>query len=89
VTDSENDKQPKRGVPRLEGEFARLYAPYRNAEICLLDKPESDIPLFELRIREGMRITQVELGPDAALELSRALKRWLDAKDAAKSKNDQ
>jgi hypothetical protein len=73
----ETQGAPRRGVARLEGEFARLYAPYRNAEICLIDKPSPDIHLFELRIREGRRITQVELGPDAALELSKALAQWV------------
>ncbi len=77
------------GGPELEGvsqhkdAFARVRAPYRNAEISLIDKPDSEVPLMELRIREGRRITLVELDAETVAELAAALRSWAD--DNAKS----
>lgn len=73
---TDDDNRPRRGIARLEGEIARFYAPFRNVEICLIDKPEEGLPLIELRIREGRRITQFELDGETAARLGRALEQW-------------
>lgn len=64
------------GVSEHPDEFARFKAPYRNAEITLIDKPSDEVPLMEMRIREGRRITIVELDAETAGEFSLALRGW-------------
>ena len=61
------------GVSEHKDEFARLRAPYRNAEITLIDKPSDDVPLMEMRIREGRRITIVELDAQTVDQFAKAL----------------
>jgi hypothetical protein len=73
----EPDKK-HRGVEQHEAEFARFYAPFRNAEITLIDRPSDDVHLFQLRIREGRRITVVELNKAIAVDLAKALQNWAD-----------
>jgi len=64
------------GTAPQDGEFARFSAPYRNAQITLIDKPSSQVPLMELRIREGRRITIVELDAQTVDDLGKALQQW-------------
>jgi len=66
------------GVAEQEGEIARFSAPYRNAQITLIDKPSDEVPLMELRIREGRRITIVELDAKTVDNLGKALCKWAD-----------
>jgi len=66
------------GVDAHEDQFASVHAPYRNAVIALIDKPSKDVPLMELRIREGRRITIVELDRDTVGTLAKALQGWAD-----------
>ncbi|MCF6198984.1 MAG: hypothetical protein L3J67_06220 [Hyphomicrobiaceae bacterium] len=66
------------GVAPQEGEFAHFSAPYRNAQITLIDKPSSEVPLMELRIREGRRITIVDLDAKTVGDLGKALSEWAD-----------
>ena len=66
------------GIAKQEGEFASFSAPYRNAQITLIDKPSNEVPLMELRIREGRRITIVELDAKTVGELDKALQQWAD-----------
>lgn len=70
------DERP--GVKEHKDEFARFRAPYRNAEITLIEKPSPDVPLMELRIREGRRITIVELDRETVANLAKALQSWAD-----------
>ena len=57
-------------------EFGRFHAPYRNVEITLIDKPSDEVPLMELRIREGRRITMVELDQKTVADLATSLQDW-------------
>ena len=66
------------GVAEHKDEFARLKAPYRNAEIALINKPSDDVPLMEMRIREGRRITIVELDAETVANFAKALQGWAD-----------
>ena len=66
------------GAPEHQDEFAHFSAPYRNAQITLIDKPSDEVPLMELRIREGRRITIVELDAKTVGELGKALQEWAD-----------
>jgi hypothetical protein len=63
-------------VDQHKHEIARLHAPLRKAEITLIDRPSDDLPLVELRIREGRRITTLELDRDTARQLAQALENW-------------
>ena len=63
-------------VDEHKDEFARFRAPFRNAEITLIDKPSEDISMMELRIREGRRITTVELDQETVGNLARAMQSW-------------
>ena len=83
----DDDNRPRRGIARLEGEIARFYAPFRNVEICLIDKPEEGLPLIELRIREGRRITQFELDGETAAKLGQALEQWAGRAECGGDKN--
>ena len=67
------------GVGEHKDEFGRFRAPYRNAEITLINKPSDDVPLMELRIREGRRITIVELDTETVSDLAKALQGWADS----------
>ncbi|MCP4933614.1 MAG: hypothetical protein GY927_05275 [bacterium] len=66
------------GVGEHKDEFASFHAPYRNAVITLIDKPSDDVPLMEMRIREGRRITVLELDSDTAENLAKTLQCWAD-----------
>ena len=64
------------GTSVHKDEFGRFHAPYRNVEITLVDKPSNEVPLMELRIREGRRITIVELDAVTVNDLGKALQDW-------------
>ncbi len=66
------------GVAEHIGEFGSFHAPYRNAVITLIDKPSDDVPLMEMRIREGRRITILELDGETVGNLAKALQGWAD-----------
>ena len=66
------------GVGEHKGEIGSFHAPYRNAVITLIDKPSDDVPLMEMRIREGRRITIVELDGETVGNLAKALQSWAD-----------
>ena len=66
------------GVGEHKDEFASFHAPYRNAIITLIDKPSDDVPLMEIRIREGRRITILELDGETVGNLAKALQGWAD-----------
>ena len=74
-----------RGTKEHEEEFARFYAPYRNAEITLLELPFDEVPLLQLRIREGRRITIVDLDRKTVGDLATALQKWADKPESEKS----
>lgn len=61
-------------------ELIKLSAPLRKAEISLIDRtePGDEVPLVELRIREGKRITTLELDTATASSLAAALLQWAD-----------
>jgi hypothetical protein len=65
-------------IAKHENEFARFRAPYKNAQITLIDHPSPDVPLMELRIREGRRITIVELDGETVGNLAKAIQGWAD-----------
>lgn len=67
------------GVAEHKDQFASFRAPYRNAEITLINKPSDDVPLMELRIREGRRITIVELDAETVGDFAKALQGWADS----------
>ncbi len=79
-----NDQRRRMGGAELESvaehrdEFARLRAPYRNAEITLIDKTSGEVALVEIRIREGRRITTVELDADTVDKFAGALQDWAE-----------
>ena len=66
------------GVEKHQDEFASFHAPYRNATISLIDKPSDEVPLMEMRIREGRRITILELDGETVGNLAKALQGWAD-----------
>ncbi len=66
------------GVGEHKEEFASFHAPYRNAVITLIDKPSDDVPLMQMRIREGRRITILELDGETVGNLAKALQGWAD-----------
>ncbi len=66
------------GVGEHKDEFASFHAPYRNAVITLINKPSDEVPLMEMRIREGRRITIVELDGTTVEGLAKALQSWAD-----------
>ena len=48
-------------------------------KVTLIDKPSDEVPLMELRIREGRRITIVELDAKTGWRnLARPLQEWAD-----------
>ena len=79
---SDEQKGRRMGGAQLEGvgehkdEFASFHAPYRNAVITLIDKPSDEVPLMEMRIREGRRITILELDGETVGNLAKALQGW-------------
>jgi len=73
---SDRPDAPKVGVAAHQDELARARAPYRNAEITLIDRPSEDVALIELRIREGRRITTVELDAAGARLLGESFVKW-------------
>ncbi len=77
MTEQDRDILTRRGTGRHEGEFFRIHAPYRNAEICLIEKPDDAVSLMELRIREGRRITLVDLDRGSVEKLARAMLDWV------------
>ncbi len=78
MTDDPRQPTELPGVEKHKDEFGSFHAPYRNAVISLIDKPSLDVELMELRIREGRRITIVELDRNTVHELAKALKGWAD-----------
>ena len=66
------------GVEPHKDEIANFHAPYRNAVISLINKPSDDVQLLEMRIREGRRITIIELDCDTVNNLAKALQGWAD-----------
>ncbi len=66
------------GVGEHKDEFASFHAPYRNAVITLIDKPSDEVPLMQMRIREGRRITILELDGETVENLAKALQGWAD-----------
>ncbi len=66
------------GVEGHKDEFASFHAPYRNAVISLIDKPSDEVPLLEMRIREGRRITILELDGETVANLAKSLQGWAD-----------
>lgn len=61
-----------------QDELIKLRAPLRNAEISLIDRGGDEVKLVELRIREGKRITTVEIDPATARRLAATLVAWAD-----------
>jgi hypothetical protein len=61
-----------------QDELVKLRAPLRNAEISLIDRGGDEVRLVELRIREGKRITTIELDPGTAKRLATTLTAWAE-----------